>query len=292
MSELYKCPEHIMVLANSSIPKACTLAGEVSAYLTSIGVCAEQNELDFDTNGKSLDLEGFDLLIALGGDGTMLSAGHLCAPRDIPLLGINAGRFGFLAELSSESWQETLPRLLTGEYRLEKRMMLTTEFFQNGSLAGSWNVINELVVCRGRHVRPIEVQVEINEGCLTRYIADGLIAATATGSTAYALAVGGPIMPPELRNMLLIPIAPHLSLERAVILSEGASVCMRVRTRHEAVFSVDGHESIPINNDDMLRVTANPNSLNMVRFQDPSYFYKNLISYMENNPVIKTNNDK
>ena len=94
-------------------------------------------------------------------------------------------------------------------------------------------MVNELVVSRGRIVRPIEVRVDLNEGYLTSYIADGLIAATATGSTAYALAAGGPILPPELRNMLLLPIAPHLSLDRAVILAEGASVVLRARCDHE-----------------------------------------------------------
>jgi NAD+ kinase len=291
MTTQQKCPERIMVLANAAIPKACQLSDEVSQSLLSLSACVEKNQMNFDADGDTLDLSGFDLLIALGGDGTMLRAGHLCATQDIPLLGINAGRFGFLAELGAENWRDSLPRLISGEYRLEKRMMLRVNFKQSGSLAGNWDVINELVVCRGQYVRPIEVKVEINEGYLTSYIADGLITATATGSTAYALAVGGPILPPELRNVLLIPIAPHLSLDRAVILAEGASVCIHVQTSHEAVFSVDGHDSIPMHNGDLLQVTANQKSLKMVRFQDPAYFYKNLTSYMENNPVIKTKND-
>lgn len=291
MKATQKCPESILLLANSIIKKACTLAGEVRTYLGSLGACVELRELDFDADGEALDLSNYDLVVALGGDGTILRAGHLCAPRGIPLLGINAGRFGFLAELSTTNWRENLPRLLTGGFRLEKRMMLKAMFYRDNVLAGSWNVINELVVCRGQYVRPIELKVEINEGYLTSYMADGLIAATATGSTAYALAVGGPIMPPELRNMLLIPIAPHLSLDRAVILAEGASLCIRVKTSHEAVFSVDGQDSILIHNEDRLHITSNEKSLNMVRFQGPAYFYQNLTSYMENNPAIKTSND-
>ena len=287
MAILTKPPTHIFILANSDLPKACQLAGEISTYLTSLGADCEQGAFNFDTDQPVVQLDGFDLLIALGGDGTMLRSGHLCAPLDIPLLGINVGRFGFLVELNDTEWREMLPLILEGQYRLEKRMMLQADFIQAGKKAGSWDVINELVVCRGQYVRPIELRVDANEAYLTSYHADGLIAATATGSTAYALAAGGPILPPELRNILLMPIAPHLSLDRAVVLAEGASICISVKTDHEAVFSVDGQDPILMHNEDKVLVTANKKSLQMVRFQEPNFFYRNLTAYMENNPITK-----
>jgi NAD+ kinase len=121
---------------------------------------------------------------------------------------------------------------------------------------------------------------------LASYVADGLIAATPTGSTAYALAVGGPIMPPELRNILIVPVAPHLSMDRAVILPEGASVEIFSTSDHQAVMSVDGHAPVMLKNNDRVRVTASDYHVKFVVFQDPGYFYRNLSNYMEQNPSI------
>jgi NAD+ kinase len=119
---------------------------------------------------------------------------------------------------------------------------------------------------------------------MATYIADGLIASTATGSTAYALAVGGPILPPELRNIMIIPVAPHLSVNRAIILAEGVSVSITVNTTHQAVVSIDGQAPIPMLDGDRVLVTANDHTFNFVRFQDPGYFYRNLTAHMEHNP--------
>ncbi|MFH1445985.1 MAG: NAD(+)/NADH kinase [Chloroflexota bacterium] len=285
MALTQKYPERIMVLANAALPQACRLAGEVSSFLRSLGVCSAHGSLNDETDLKALRIGEFDMLIALGGDGSMLRSGHLCAPLDIPLLGINIGHFGFLVELGENEWQEKLPMLLEGEYRLEERMMLQAACIRDGEKGESWDVINEVVVCRGQYVRPIQVSAMMNDSFLTSYIADGLIVATATGSTAYALAAGGPILPPELRNILLMPVAPHLSLDRAIILAEGASVSIGVKTRHEAVVSVDGRDPVIMHNDDQILVTANKKSLKMVRFQDPGYFYRNLTAYMEHNPM-------
>jgi NAD+ kinase len=132
--------------------------------------------------------------------------------------------------------------------------------------------------------------VDLNEGYMTSYIADGLIISTATGSTAYALAVGGPILPPELRNMLVLPIAPHLSLDRAVVLAEGAEVTLRAQGDHEAVLSVDGMGPVALNPEDHVCIKANPHSLLMVRFGEPNYFYSRLAAMMQNNPILKQNN--
>ena len=284
-------PQRLLVLSNPGIPNATELANQVVEWLQAHGKSCEQGVLPDESDMATVPLDQYDMLIALGGDGSMLRAGRLCATRDIPLLGINVGHFGFLVEINENEWQEKLTQLLDGNYRVEERMMLKAEFCKGDTVVHQWDVINEVVVCRGQYVRPIEIRVTMNDGYLTSYIADGLIAATATGSTAYALAAGGPILPPELRNILLIPIAPHFSLDRAVILDEGSSVCIEVRSRHETVISVDGMDPVIMLNDDKVRVTANRKTLKMVRFQDRGYFYRNLAIYMENNPLtgIKKN---
>jgi NAD+ kinase len=227
-----------------------------------------------------------DLLIALGGDGSMLRAGHLAAPYGLPILGINLGKFGFLMQLSREEWRDALPRLVNGDFGIETRMMLKADQFRGTELVSTHQVINEVVVCRGQVVRPIRIRAEVDGYPLAGYVADGLIAATPTGSTAYALAVGGPIMPPELRNILIVPVAPHLSMDRAVILPEGASVVITAVSDHEAVMSVDGHEPVLLQEDDRVIVTASDFTVKFIVFQDPGYFYRNLSNYMEQNPSI------
>jgi len=228
----------------------------------------------------------FDLMITLGGDGTMLRAGHLCAPVGVPLLGINLGRFGFLMQLGREDWQNVLPRVFTGEFSFEERMMLKVEHWRGEQLLQTDEVINEVVVARGQIVRPIRLHANVDGYPLASYVADGLIAATPTGSTAYALAVGGPIMPPELRNILIVAVAPHLSLDRAIILPEGASVEISTASDHEAVFSVDGHASVPLENGDKVEVKVSDNVVRFLGFHDPGYFYRNLEHYLEQNPSI------
>jgi len=258
----------------------------IQAWLEQHGIISVLTTTDDQQLHKGIEAGEFDLLIALGGDGTMLRAGHLAAPHGLPILGINLGRFGFLMQLSQRDWQQYLPRLLAGEYKVENRMMLKAELWRNSALQGSYQVINEVVVARGRVVRPIRIRTTVDGYPLAGYVADGLIASTPTGSTAYALAVGGPIMPPELRNILIMPVAPHLSMDRAVILPEGASVEISVTSEHEAVMSVDGHDSLIVHNTDRVLVYASDFTVRFVVFQDPGYFYRNLSNYMEQNPSI------
>jgi NAD+ kinase len=241
---------------------------------------------------NDVDLQGrvaarqFDMMITLGGDGTMLRAGHLCALVDVPLLGINLGRFGFLMQLSKMEWPHVLPRLFTGDYGYENRMMLKSELWHEGQLIQSSQVINEVVVCRGEAVRPIRIHATVDGYRLASYVADGLIAATPTGSTAYALAAGGPIMPPELRNILIVAVAPHMTMDRSIILPEGASVEITAETEHQAVISVDGKAPVQLSNEDHIIVTASNHTVKFVVFQDPGYFYRNLEKYLEQNPSL------
>ncbi len=131
------------------------------------------------------------------------------------------------------------------------------------------------VICRGQYVRPIQISAYADDHFLASYVADGLIAATATGSTAYAMAAGGPIMPPELRNILLMPVAPHLSVDRGILLADGAHISMTVQTTHEAVLSVDGSYPIAMLPDDRVHAAAGEHNVSFIRFEDPGYFYRN-----------------
>ena len=281
-------PQSIAVLAHPNIPRALEVAGEVGLTIQALGGNADVGSLYDEDLRKSVKTGAHDLVIALGGDGTMLRAGHLCAPVDIPLLGINIGTFGFLVELKRDQWREYFPRLLSGDFRYEARMMLRARCVCCGEKQDPFDVINDVVVARGRYVRPINVEALLNGEHIASYVAEGLIAATPTGSTAYSLAAGGPILPPEIRNILLMPVAPHLSVDRAVVLSEGSSVTMRVLSSHEAVVSVDGQPPVHLGSGDCVEVSAHEKSLLMVRFQDPNYFYRKLTAYMEHNPLLSS----
>jgi NAD+ kinase len=285
MANVLPIPKRIAVTAHINVPGGIEKAESIARFLQERGVeKVTWGALQDPTLIKQIEEGAFDLLIAIGGDGTMLRAGSIGAPVGIPILGINHGHFGFLTEIQQDQCAELLPLLLEGRYRLEERMLLRAEHVRDNQVLAAWHVINEVVVCRGQFVRPIQIQASVDGYVLTSYVADGLIASTPTGSTAYALAAGGPIMPPELRNILIIPVAPHLSVDRAIILSEGSGFTMTVQSNHEAVLSIDGHAPVPMLNGDSVRVMSNDFSLYFVRFQDPGYFYRNLTTYMEQNP--------
>ena len=224
------------------------------------------------------------MLIVLGGDGSVLRAGHLCAPSGVPIFGVNLGRLGFLIQVDRKEWREYFEKLLNGEAWIENRMMLRAEHTRAGESLGHSNALNEVVVARGQNLRPVRLTALVDTRQLTSYVADGLIASTATGSTAYALAAGGPILPPELRNILLVPIAPHLSVDRAVVLSEGSSVRIVVNSEN-AVLSVDGQPPTPLMEDDHVNVVAADVTAQFVRFGDPGYFYRNITAHMNENSL-------
>ena len=280
-------PKNILLMPNAAVQKASVLAERISACLKTHAVEHSIFYYDYEHPTQVPQIEGHDLVIVIGGDGTLLRAGHLCAPLDVPLLGVQAGRLGFLTELTTQDIESNLSRLISADYRIENRMMLQAEFLENGNVKKRWDVINEALISRGRDARPIEVRVDLNEGYMMSYIADGLIVATATGSTAYALAAGGPILPPELRNMLVLPIAPHLSLDRAVVLAEGAVVNLRAISDFEVVLSIDGTTPLSINPENNVRITANKKSLRMVRFGEPNYFYRDLAGLLQRNPILE-----
>lgn len=259
-------------------------AQAVAAYLAERGLQTAYGSLTEPAFQRRILDREFELVIAFGGDGTMLRAGHLCGPSGIPLLGINMGHFGFLTEIRQEDWRKPLGRLFSGEYRLEQRMMLCAEQWRAETRLGSWDVLNEVVVSRGQMVRPVHLTAHVDGRFLATYVADALIAATPTGSTAYSLAAGGPILPPELRNILLVAVAPHLSIDRAIVLAEGSSVSITVTTDHHAVLSVDGQPPVDMETGDRVEAFASEHTMQFVRFQDPGYFYRNLTPHMNQNP--------
>ena len=277
----------IAVASNPTSSRAFHEAGEVADFLTAMDIEVIYGNLDDPLVRQPVHDREVDLLIALGGDGTMLRAGHLCAPVDVPVLGINVGHFGFLTELQNAEWREKLALALTEKIWFERRMMLNAEAWRGDTSLGTWDVVNESVIGHGRIKRPVHLETFVDGIYLTTFVADGVIVATPTGSTAYALAAGGPILPPELRNILLVPVAPHLSIDRAVVLAEGSAVIIIVKHSHEAVLSIDGQYPIDLNDDDRIEVKSSKHNLRFLRLQEPAYFYRNITSYMKRNPAVR-----
>jgi len=278
--------QRIAIASHPLLPEAIQNAKEILPFLKPNCDFVFSGLLNSQELIERVKNREFDVLIALGGDGTMLRAGHLCAPVGLPILGINLGRFGFLTEISQPEWRKVLPKLFTNEYWIEHRMMVHADLIRSEQIIGRWEVLNEVVISRGHVVRPITIQVGVDGYPLTTYVADGIIASTATGSTAYALAAGGPILPPELRNILLVAVAPHLSVDRVIILAEGSSVNITVLTNHPAVLSADGQAPIHLENNDKINVSASHHTAKFIHFQDSGYFYRNLTVHMSQNPTI------
>ena len=261
------------------------MAAEISLFLEKQGAsCVLKSSIYAEELEKKISSRSLDVLIALGGDGTMLRAGHLCAPWHTPILGINTGKFGFLTEVKDRQWENAILRLLSGDYRLEDRFMLRVEHRHADELLGFWDALNEVVISRGSQVRPIRLSACVDGYELADYVADALVVSTPTGSTAYALAAGGPVIAPEMENILIIPVAPHLSVDRGIIISKQSKIKVSARTTHEAVLSVDGQAPVILSKEDHILAYASKNMVSFIRFHDTGNFYRNLTMYMERNP--------
>lgn len=282
-------PACLLVLYTPRLERSAAFAAELCRYLgAQPGVTARAVALD--QAEAALRADGCDMLVALGGDGTMLRTGTLAAQHGSPpILGVNLGRLGFLGEVQPDEWGETLDRVLAGHFWIEARMMLHVEHQRDGQVLGSYEALNEAVVGRGALARPVRLKTLIDGGELTTYVADGLIVATPTGSTAYALAAGGPILPPELNNILLIPIAPHLSLDRALVLPQGTTVEVVARTDHQAILSADGQYEVALEDGDRVLAQMSAHQTRFVRVRPRHYFYMSLMQRMHQNPSADKN---
>lgn len=276
----------IVVAVNPQVEDGLKEAARMVDLLQTFGAQTAYGLLDDPDLQEQVRARAFDLFIALGGDGTMLRAGHLCAPVQTPILGVNLGHFGFLTEIQQGEWQEAFPRLFSGQVWFETRMMLRAEHWRQEEFLGAWEVVNEAFIGHGQIIRPVHLVARVDNRYLTTYVADGVIVATPTGSTAYALAAGGPILPPDLRNILIVPVAPHLSIDRAVVLAEGSSVSVTVLKGNQAVLSIDGQDPIPVEDGDRVVVCASDHNVRFARLQDPAYFYRNITMYMNRNPAV------
>ena len=264
----------IIIFFNPQVARSLELAQQIECYLQQHSGANTQCVLVSDVD--HIPTDGTEMLLAVGGDGTMLRVGRVGARVGCPVLGFNLGQVGFLAQVPELEWRTALKRLLAGDFDLERRMLVFGELIRAGEVLAGHHALNEIVVTRGALARPVRLETKVDSAALENYVADGLIIATATGSTAYALAAGGPILPPTLRNLVVTPVSPHLSVGRAVVLAEGCTITITVRTDHQAILSADGQTEMEVMDGDCVRVRASSRNCNFIRLQSPTYFYRDL----------------
>jgi NAD+ kinase len=268
------------LLHHPKIPAAPRLAQEAAAMLQALGVtvwsASAYDEAQVLQGGRESDL-----IVSFGGDGTIVRVARTIAGLDVPLLGVNLGRVGFLAELQPQEVPDKLEALVNGRYWLEKRMMLHADLQRDERVVQSFEAINDVVASRGRIARVVRIKAYVDGEYLTTYVADGVIVSTPTGSTAYSLAAGGPILDPQLCNLLVKPIAPHLTVATALVLPAAACVRLALSTDSEATLTVDGQVDVPLQEGDVVVVTASRNVCRFVRLGERSYFYRTLLQKLE-----------
>jgi NAD+ kinase len=214
-----------------------------------------------------------DVILVLGGDGTFLTVAKLVDKRAVPILGINFGTLGFLTEVPIEKIEQAIERLMRGEFYVEKRPVIRVKVIRRNGHVFIYRCVNEVAIKRDTLARIIEIDVHADGNYITTYRGDGLIVATPTGSTAYSLSAGGPIIYPTLEAMLLTPICPHTLTMRPLVLPLDTSLTVGLKTESENVMVIfDGQEGIELRVGDVIEITRSPYELLILRDPEKSYF--------------------
>ena len=254
------------IMANSGKPAALEVAAAADSYLQAQGITVRLQHrvaeaLGHPERGFSDDgVAETDCVLVLGGDGTILATARLCAPLGTPMLPVHVGRFGFLTAVAPDELDPALEALLQGRYTEEERMMLWCETRRGGMLQDSGLALNEIVAANGPLSRVLHLRTSIDGKYVTTYAADGIIVATPTGSTAYSLSAGGPLVHPALQALLVTPICPHTLTSRALLVPPEAEVTVVVeRDPHDMVrVTIDGQLGFPLQADDEIRIRRAP----------------------------------
>jgi NAD+ kinase len=214
-----------------------------------------------------------DLLLVLGGDGTLLAAARVAAPRGIPILPINMGSLGFLTSFMLEELYPALEDILAGRLTISERVMLHAELERGDKILDKQTVLNEVVINKGALARMIELELSIDNDFVCRYRADGLIVASPTGSTAYSLSAGGPIVHPSVESFIITPICPHTLSDRPVVVGDTSIIEVKLSAGTESVFlTLDGQKGIPLQATDRVRISRAQQLLKLIQTPNKSYF--------------------
>lgn len=260
-------------------PEALTLGRELAGWLQKRGktIMPEDRtseELGFSRGWRKVEImQRADLVIVLGGDGTLLSVARRASRREVPILGVNLGSLGFLTETTTTELFMTIERILAGEYEVERRSLLEAVLVRNGERVGAFQVLNDAVINKGALARIIDMETWVDDQYLCTYKADGLIVSTPTGSTAYALAAGGPIIDPAVNVVVLAPICPHTLSNRPIVISDQANIQVVLRTADEdVILTLDGQEGLAMKGGDTVGIKRSGITVSLIRSPNRTFF--------------------
>lgn len=273
----------IAVLGRDEDPRVAEPMLKLASHLRDAGIDVIADSTDnFELPARQVDERGLarqaDLIIAIGGDGTMLHAARLAFARDVPLLGVNRGRLGFLADITPDEMLESVDRVLAGDFSMESRLLLKAEHRRSdGEPDGHAFALNDIVLQRRETGRMVDFETRVAQRFVNAHSGDGLIVATPTGSTAYALSCGGPIIEPALDAIALVPICPHTLSDRPIVVPASLEIEVRVLERADtkAEVTADGHTLGELAPDDRLLITAVEKRVRLVH--PPGYDYYEIL---------------
>lgn len=267
----------IALIVNNNKTRALETAQSVIRELTPLGaqlLSSAECPVDGTTVMDSTEdvIRACDIAVTVGGDGTIIHNAKYAARFSKPLLGINLGRVGFVANLEPDETCE-LKKLMTGDYRIQKRMLLDIAVLQNGE-EQHFTAVNEAVLHRDSLANMVDMSVELDGERIISYRADGMMFSTPTGSTAYSFSAGGPVIEPDLRCILLTPVCPHALSSRQVVFGEDAVLSARVHPMStlRCYLTVDGQNHIPISSDDIIKVKRSPEELQMIILKEKNFY--------------------
>ena len=273
MSELKKIGLVYHPLNEKALAEAQALAEKLAARSIAYWLCSAWEPRDIRSK-----LHGTDLIITCGGDGTILRVAHVVAEHELPILGINLGRLGFMTEVDAGDIDKKLEAVLSREGWLEERSMLRADLHQvtGRRTPRRFHALNDVVMARGEIARIIHVSAEIDGHHFTTYRSDGVVAATATGSTGYSLAAGGPVLNPESAAFVLTPIMPHLTMRYPLVLPWETKLKLSINTVHQATLSIDGHISLALCDGDSIDIQTGDLKTRFLRLRPRGYYYRTL----------------
>lgn len=269
---------HINLLANTHRTDAVEAATGAAGWLRERGVgvgCDEESAARVGAPPVPDDeMACCDLVVCFGGDGTLIRAAHLCSVKGTPILGVYYGRFGFVTQCTQGELGACLSSFFDGRAEFEERMMLQADLLRGGKPVASVHALNEIVIQRATTVRMLTFEVTVDGHHLTTYPADGVIVATPTGSTAYNLSAGGPIMDPRMNALIVSAIAPHTLSARSLVLGPDSSVGVRVQIQGDSVLSADGQTRFHILSGDEVLVSRSPRVTKLMRVDKDDFLIK------------------
>lgn len=267
--------ERIGILYNPLSPETGALANQLHQWLEGRGISTWCG-VSHDAREDPALVAGCDLLVSLGGDGTVLRASRLAIPNRVPLLAVAMGHLSFMAEIEPDDLLPVLQRVLDGHFWVEERTLIDIEHRRSDAVLGRWTALNELLITRAEMIRAVVVAVQIDGAHTTSYHADGVIVATSTGSTAYALAAGGPVLDPRSRGMVMVSVAPHLTSIPSLVLHESAVIRLELESHYPALLGIDGQITVPMQLGDVVVAYRSPQVARFARIGTASSFYQSL----------------